>query len=230
MKKILTVLLAAAIIMTAIQCSESGSSTSSPRTIDAASLFGLENDRTLTYLQTDTVVNIDFSIDVDVDYEIVTITGDEEDWIVQNGDDNLLNLKLTDQAIILNGHWYDTGGQSLIKYFAVPPILMDRSLRTGDSWQGYTPHYFNGLEDATLLWYYGYFGFYFTKEYLGRETLQLPAGTFDAYQFEVGLYRNPVSGEPDILVYEYFVPDLGLVQLNLRGAALNRTLSLISYQ
>lgn len=229
--RILSLLLAFAVLTIAFGCSESGDDTTrSDSAIDAATLFGLESGRRLVYLQTDTVTNPDFSITVTTDFETVNVAGNDNDWIIRNGDSSVINLKLTDNSIIQNGHWYSTIQGDSLKYFAVPPILMHRSLSDANLWEGYTPHFFDGSQSLSMLWYYGYFGFYFTKEYEGRVQLQLPAGSFETYHFKVALYRNPIGGEPDVTVDEYFVPSIGMAQLNLRGAALNRTLSLISYQ
>ncbi|HOP06030.1 MAG TPA: hypothetical protein PLF13_01930 [candidate division Zixibacteria bacterium] len=211
-------------------CTEDGNPSESTGSFDGLRLLGLENGRSMIYLQTDTVTNTDFSITVTTDYETVNISGDGNDWVIKDGDESLINLKVTSVSILQNGYWRQDGDDEILSYFAVPPVMMVRSTEEVDPWQGYTPHYSDGGEDVKLIWYYAYYGFYFTREYQGRELLHLPAGSFSTYHFRTGLYRNPIDGDPDVTADEYYVPDVGLVQQNIRGGSLNRTLSLISQQ
>lgn len=211
-------------------CTEDGNPSGSNGSFDGLSLLGLEDGRRMIYLQTDTLTNPDFSITVTTDDETVDIAGSGSDWIIHNGDQAIINLKVTSVSILQNGYWYSEGDSETLTYFAVPPVMMVRSTEEVAPWQGYTPHYDDGSEDTKLIWYYAYYGFYFTKEYQGRELLHLPAGSFNTYHFQTGLYRNPIDGEPDVTVDEYYVPNVGLVQQNIRGGSLNRTLSLISQQ
>jgi hypothetical protein len=225
----LAALLTAAVFIVS-GCSESGDPTDSAGSFDAAALFGLEDGRRLVYLQTDTVVNEDFSVTVTTSFETVNLQGQGADWVISRGDTALINLKLTSVSILQNGHWYRSDEGDSLRYFAVPPVAMAREVSIDEHWQGYTPHFFDGDDNVARLWYHAYFGFYFTKDYLGRQLLHLPAGSFETYHFETGLYQNPIDGTPDVTVQEYYVPSLGPVQFNYRGTYLNRTLSLVSYE
>lgn len=141
----------------------------------------------------------------------------------------MVNLKLNDESITINGFWPPDSMGGTLSYFAVPPVIMDRNLQLDEPWHGYTPEFFDGTNNQTHIFTNTYFGFFFTKSYVGRELIQLPAGSFNAYRFDVQLYRNFHDSLPSAEAREYYYPQVGLVQLNFHGGPTNRSLSLINY-
>jgi len=197
--------------------------------LDGASLLGLVNNRTLIYLQTDTVVSFDptYSVTVTTSSQVIKINGSGSDWMIKDGDNPLINLKLTNESVIQNGYWRTVDDHDSLFYFAEPPILMARSLASERSWEGYTPFYETDTSSLSLLFYYAYFGFHFEKQFVDNVHLLLPAGSFDAYRFDVSLFVNSSDTIPVVRISEYYAPAIGLVKLHLRGGALSRTLSLV---
>ncbi|MFH1686756.1 MAG: hypothetical protein ABIE70_04455 [bacterium] len=226
-----TILLLACLMM---GCSD-GNSSSSPNNspaagLDGASLLGLQDNRNLNYLQTDTTSDDDLNITVSTRQRQIAVSGSGEDWVLSDGDERVANLKLNDGSITLNGFWLPGAAGGTISYFAVPPVLMARQLHMDQPWQGYTPEFFDGTTNQTYIFANTYFGFFFSKTFVGRELIQLPAGAFNAYRFDVELFRNFHDSLPAAQGREYYYPQVGLVQLNFRGGPTNRTLSLISYE
>jgi hypothetical protein len=210
-------------------CSEDGSSNRSrTSSIDGADLIGLTSGRSLTFLQTDTILDSALSVSVTTQERTINVTGSDNDWIVNDDSQPLANLKLNDESITLNGYWRDNGGSTTLSYFAVPPVLMQRNLKKGQSWEGYTPEINLGSGNEPLAFAFCYFGFFFTKEYIGQELIQLPAGSFEAYVFEVELRRAYSDSLPTAYAHEYYDAEVGLVQLRFRGGPTNRTLSLVN--
>ena len=197
--------------------------------LDGASLLGLVNNRTLSYLQTDTVVSIDpvYSVTVTTSSQVIKINGSGSDWVIKDGDNPLINLKLTNESVIQNGYWRTVDDHDSLFYFAEPPILMARSLASERSWEGYTPFYETDTSSLSLLFYYAYFGFHFEKQFVDSVHLLLPAGSFNACRFDVSLFVNPSDTIPVVRISEYYAPAIGLVKLHLKGGPLSRTLSLV---
>ncbi len=197
---------------------------------DGAALFGLVDDRTLIYVRTDTTWEPDFSFATSTRRDTVGISGGEGDWIVKNANVPVLNLKVTDGWVIQNGYWRRIEGMDLIADIDPPPVLMTPGLEAGDSWQGHFPSFPGGLDDAEPFFCYSYFGFLYTREYLGRELLHVPGGSFNTYCFDVSLFWNSSDSVAAATAREYYVPAVGLVKLRFVGGPLKRTLSLISYR
>jgi len=198
---------------------------------DGANLLGLTNNRTLTYLQTDTIVVVDSTYEVTVPppvTNVVKVSGSSKDWVVDVNDVPALNFKLTNQSVLLNGYWDQREGHNSLFYFAVPPIIMNRSLKANDPWAGYTPFFGTETENQRRPIYNCYFGFFFTRTYIGREEVIVPAGQFQAWRFEVELFTGEFDQVPSATVVEHYVSGTGLARLHWRGGSLNRTLSLIS--
>lgn len=212
-----------------VGCGEDDILTSPPEGLDGASLLGLVNDRTLSYLQTDTVILIDptYSVTVTTSSQVIKISGGGSDWVIKGGDLPLNNLKLTNDFVIQNGYWRKVNDVDSLFYFPVPPVLMPRSLASERSWDGYTPFFETDTSSLVFLFYYSYYGFHFAKQFVDTVHLLLPAGSFSAYRFDVDLFVNRSDTVPVIQISEYYVPSVGLVKLHLRGGSLNRTLSLI---
>ena len=229
--RVLIVLTTLAILITA-GCSEDGSTTSrsGSSAVDGANLMGLTSDRVLTFLQTDTITDSSLTVSVTTQHRTISITGSDNDWIVNDGDQPLANLKITDESVTLNGYWRDNGGAANLSYFAIPPVMMQRSLKSGLIWEGYTPEIDLGNGNELLAFTFCYFGFFFTKQYVGQELIQLPAGSYEAYHFSVELRRSYADELPVAYADEYYEPEVGLVQLRFRGGPTNRTLSLFSSQ
>ena len=183
-KIIICLLLVCAVFI--VGCEDSDKIANSPNTVDGLSLLGLSDGRTLIYIQTDTTITLDTTVTPN-SYTVTTsdttmsilITGSGNDWIVHNGTDKLINLKVASSSIIQNGYWKKINGQDSLVYFASPPLLIERTLNSALSWDYYTPFYQPDSTPVYLPFYYANFGFHVTKEYKGIETIITPAGEFD---------------------------------------------------
>lgn len=227
MRYLLALLLGVSVAIMVIGCDESDESpTNSVAGLDGATLMNLEDGQTLTFLQTDTITDTNLSVSVDTVHRNLTFVGSGADWVLNDRNVPVANLKLNDESITLNGHWRTDGGSPSLTYFAVPPVIMPRQL-TSREWRGHIPRIDLGSGSQPYPFAFAHFGFYFTKKYVGRELIQLPAGSFNAYRFNVTLYHNSHDTIPAALVREYYYPNIGLVQLNFVGGPSNRTLSLI---
>jgi hypothetical protein len=158
---------------------------------------------------------------------VIKISGSGSDWVIKDGDNPLINLKLTNESVIQNGYWRMVDDHDSLFYFAEPSILMTRSLAADRGWDGYTPFYETDTSSLSLLFYYCYFGFHFEKQFVDSVHLLLPAGSFTACRFDVSLFDNPFDTIPVVRISEYYAPAIGLVKLHLKGGPLSRTLSLI---
>lgn len=232
--KFLVACLGIMLCLLTVGCGEESSTTASlsgSSGSDGANLMGLINNRTLTYLQTDTIVIVDPNYEITVPppaTTIITVAGSSNDWIVSVDDVPSLNLKLTSQSVLLNGYWDQRGSSDHLFYFAVPPILMNRSLKADEPWSGFTPFFGTETENLRRPIYNCYFGFFFTRTYTGREEIIVTAGQFQAWRFDVELFTGEFDQVPAATVVEHYVTGTGLVRLHWRGGSLNRTLSLIS--
>lgn len=227
MRSLLALLLSISLVIVVVGCDESEDTpTSSVAGLDGADLINLEDGQTLTFLQTDTITDTNLSVSVDTVSRNLTFHGAGADWVLNDRNEPLANLKLNDGSITLNGYWRTDGGTPSLTYFAVPPVIMPRQL-TGEEWQGHVPKIDLGEGSQPYPFAFAHFGFYFTKRFVGRELIQLPAGSFNAYRFDVTLYHNAYDTIPAANVREYYYPNIGLVQLNFVGGPTNRTLSLV---
>ncbi len=230
MRDLLVMLLGLLLTIAVVGCDESDNApTGSVTGLDGADLINLAENYTLTYLQTDTITDTNLLVSIDTVHRSLNFTGSDADWILRDGDDPVANLKLNDESITLNGHWRTDGGSPSLTHFAVPAVIMPRQL-TGDRWLGHIPEIDRGGGSQPYPFAFAHFGFHFSKQYVGRELIQLPAGSFNAYRFDVMLYYHSHDTIPAANVREYYYPEVGLVQLNFRGGPSNRTLSLISAQ
>ncbi len=196
--------------------------------LDGAALLGLQDNRTLSYLQVDSVITIDsaYHVTVTTSVKTITLSGGGNDWIVRSDSQAILNLKLTDEAVIQTGYWRKIDGNDSLIYFSEPVVVMPRSLSSQPEWSGFTPFFNDGDGDIAYLFYYSYFGFFFEKHLVDTVTVLLPAGSFATYRFDTELFVASGDTIPLVQVSEYYSPDRGLVKLTLRGGALRRTLSL----
>ncbi|MFH1374634.1 MAG: hypothetical protein ABII79_12640 [bacterium] len=197
--------------------------------LDGAVLLGLINNRTLSYLQTDTVVSIDpdYQVTVTQSQQLIRISGSGNDWVVTVADTPTINLKLTVESVIQNGYWRTVDDQDSLFYFDTPPVIMSRSPKSVLSWEGYTPAFETDTSSSARLVYNSYFGFYFHKQLVDTVRLIVPAGSYNTWHFDVNLFANPVDTIPVIRISEYYSPAVGLVRLHLQGGPLTRTLSLV---
>ncbi len=211
-------------------CEDSNNILDTPKTIDGLSLLGLSNGRTLVYIQTDTVISLDpiFISTTDTTLSIL-ITGADNDWIIHNGVEKLINLKVASGSIIQNGYWKNINGQDSLIYFASPPLLMERTLNSDLSWTYYTPFYQSDTSPEYFPFYYANFGFKVIKEYKGIETIITPAGEFDSSRFDLLLYTTAYGNDPIAEASEYYVPNIGLVKQDFNIGALKRSLILANY-
>lgn len=196
---------------------------------DSADLLGLTNNCTLVYLRTDSIRDSLFNLHVSTAQDTFIITGGQDDWIIGTTAQPVVSLKISDHWVIQNGYWPQLGGSPEIVYFAVPPMMMIRQLTSGAAWDGYFPLYRLGSEEVQHLFFTSYFGFHFSKSYSGQTQLSVPAGVFNAYAFQVLLFQTYDAIEPAATAHEYYVPDVGLVQLRFQAGAFKRVLSLVSY-
>ncbi len=193
---------------------------------DGLSLLGLANSRTFSYMQIDTVTTLDDVYDVNVITSFLNIgfSGSNTDWIIKKNGTPMSNYKVSEFSILQNGYWTKNNDLDSLVYFSVPPMIIPRFIVEDTTWTGYYPP---AAGDSTRIFYNSYFGFHFQKRFIGIERLQVPAGEFDTYRFDVDLFENDYSGTPVIKIREYYAPHLGLVQQNISGGPLKRTLSLI---
>ncbi len=212
-------------------CGEDDSIVSSRDQLDGVTLLGLVNNRTLTYLQTDTVVTIDstYSISVTTSSEVIRLSAAGGNWTIKDGDVPLLSLKVTSESVIQNGYWRKVNGHDSLIYFPAPPVVMTRSPSRHPAWQGFVPFFDTDAGSEARFFFYSYFGFYFSKEYRGTADLIVPAGAFTTHRFDVDLFVSQSDTLPAVQISEYYAPSVGLVQLQLRGGPLKRTLSLVGY-
>ncbi len=199
--------------------------------LDGSQLLGLANNRTLTYLRIDTVVTIGSSYEVTVttSSDVIRIVSGGGTWTVKDGEAALVSLRVTSDAVIQIGYWRKIGGKDSLMYFAVPPVVMHRNLKAQRVWEGFTPRYDTDTSTLSRLFYFSYFGFHFRKEYRGTVDLVVPAGSFTAHRFDVELFAQPSDTVAALRVSEFYVPLVGLVQLQLQGGPLKRTLSLVGH-
>lgn len=231
MNKLLKPILTVFLFLLLFGCgSNNDSVTPASEFVNGASLLGLVNGRTINYLQTDTVISIEpFKIDIITTNQTIKITGSGDDWIIQDNDQLLINLKVTTTSVIQNGYWRKVNAQDSIFYFAAPPVLMMRSLTKSIDWDDFTPFYKTDTSQEMLPFYYSYFGFNYTKEFIGIEEIITPAGAFNAYRFDVSLFVNFNDVSPIATVSEFYAPNIGLVKLNFSSGPLRRSLTMISY-
>jgi hypothetical protein len=195
-------------------------------------LLGLVDGRTLEYLRTDTLVTWipDYRVQEDTGTEIISIVGSGSDWIIRNDTVPLLNLKVSDPFILHNGYWRKVGQSDALVYFPVPAIAIDRSATQDEPWSGFIPAYTSDSGSTSYVFYYGYFGFYFTKSFSGTEQIFVPAFGGNAFRHVVKLFRNQGDTDPVATVVEHYAPGIGLVRQELRAEGLVRTLSLRAYR
>jgi len=204
---------------------------SSPGYLDGATLLGFVDNRTLDYVQTDTIITFDpsYNLSVETSTQKIRLSVNDNEWIVYNDNTPLVNLRPTSESILQNGYWRYIDGHDSLFYIPVPPVVMSRSLSVDTSWSGYTPSLPINNEETIFPFYYANFGFYFERRFIGTENILVPAGSFDTYCFEVDLFVNPYDSLPTARTEEYYASGIGLIRLNFKGGSLNRTLSLIDY-
>jgi hypothetical protein len=223
--------LTAAVILLPGCGEDDGVSSQSPGYVNGLTLMGLADGRTLQYIRTDSTTSFDpvYDVSVTVEPETIRIAGTGDEWIVMQSDSPLINLRVTDEAIIQNGYWQTVNDVDSLFYIPVPPVVMMRSLWSQRSWQGFTPRLAAGETEVMLPLYYSNFGFSFTRMFTDRQSVLVPAGSFETYHFSVDLFANPYDSVPAAHVDEYYAPGVGVVQLSLRGGPLVRTLSLVDH-
>ena len=198
--------------------------------IEGASLLGLVNGRTFTYMKTDTIITAEpYDVNVVTTTQLINVTGQAADWIISDNGKKIINLKVTGSSVIQNGFWTTLNNIDSIIYFATPPVIMKQILNTTESWSYFTPKYETDSSLDYYFFYFANFGFNTVKEYIGREEVITPGGIFNAYRFDVELYANVYDADPSAVVSEFYYPNVGLVQLTLNAGSLKRSLKLISY-
>jgi len=199
-----------------------------PPYTDGIALLGLVDGLSLQYLQTDTVILVDsvYSVSVSTSSLSIDVSGIGPEYLISSNRVKWLNYRSTDHNILHNGYWRITLSRDSLYFFAEPPKIMPRRVVDGIAWTGFVPAYDSG---ATRIFYNSYFGFFFSKKFVRRIRLALPAGEFNCFQFDVQLFSDRLMKNPAIKVSEYYAIGLGLVKQTLVGGSLKRTLSLTGY-
>lgn len=212
-------------------CDDDEAVTTPAATLDGIKLLGLVDGRALQYQQDDTVITLvpEYQVTVSSRIRTFTIQGASEDWLIREGDDSLVNLKVSPPYVLHNGFWGGSASDS-IKYYPTPSIVMQSNFASVKSWSGVTPPYADGINDIAFPYLNIYFGFHYSRTYVGKESLLLPSGAYTAYRFDVELYFGAADSSVDALATEWYEPTVGLVKLTFNGQGLNRTLSLVEMQ
>ena len=191
--------------------------------------MGLTNNRTLNYMQIDTIITMDsvYQMTVNDTSLIITISGTSDEWMIKDDNRPMINLLVSDPYVLQNGYWSRINGRDSLRYFADPPIIMPQKIKEGDAWRGFTPFYQGDSAEFKRQFYNYYFGFYYTRTYSGTEQIILPSGVFEAVRIDVDLYLDKARTTPEATVVEYYASGVGLVKLVWRGVSLKRTLSLV---
>ncbi len=194
-------------------------------------LLGLVDGRTLDYMVIDTIITWlpSYNVEVDTGTQIIWISGDGDDWIIKDGGTPLLNLKISEPFVLHNGYWRKVGVSDALVYFPVPAIAMDGSAIQGESWSCDVPAYTSDSGDFSFAFYYGYFGFHFTKTYTGVEEIFVPAFAGNSYRYEVKLFADTDHEDPVATIVEYYVPTIGLLRQEFHAEGLTRVLNLRAY-
>lgn len=199
-----------------------------PTHTEGIALMGLVDGLTLQYLQTDTVILIDsvYSVSVSTTTLKIEVSGSGPEYLISSDRVKWMNYRSSDHNILFNGYWKTTFSRDSLYFFPEPPSIMPRRVIDSVELTGFTPAYGS---DATRIFYNSYFGFFFSKKFVRKTRLSLPAGEFDCFQFDVQLFTDQSMKNPLILVSEYYSVGLGLVKQTLVGGSLKRTLSLTKY-
>lgn len=219
-------------LLTLLSCSESNNTIDGPNLIPSGlDLMGLTNGRTFVYSQIDSseTWTPNYQVTEDTSTLTINIEGSSDDWIIYNDSIKMLNLKVTEPYIALNGYWIKVNDSDALSYFPIPAIIMDLTAKEGSSWSGYTPQFSDNIENESLQFLYGYFGFHFTKTYTGKEQVLVPAFVGDAYTFEALLYENEGDEESVATVTEYYANKIGLVKLEMHANGFIRVLTLRTF-
>ena len=221
-------------LLLVVACTDDDGLTPGPApslSLSGPDLLGLVDGRTLEYLRTDTIVTWipDYRVQEDTGTEIISIVGSGSDWIIRDDTVPLLNLKVSDPFILHNGYWRKVADSDALVYFPVPAISLDRSATQDEPWSGFIPACTSDSGSMSYVFYYGYFGFYFTKSYSGTEQIFVPAFGGNAFRHNVKLFRDQDDTDPVATVVEHYAPGIGLVRQELRAEGLVRILSLRAY-
>jgi len=210
---------------------EEESSTGPSLTVKGADLLGLVDGRTLEYVVSDTIIIWfpSYSVETDTCTQIIRISGEDNDWIIRDDNTLMLNLKVSDPFVLHNGYWRKVGQYDALIWFPVPAIAMDRSVSENQSWNGFVPVYTTDSGDMSFSFYYGYFGFHFTKTFAGLEEIFVPAYGGSAYRYDIKLFGKADDNDPLATVVEYYVANIGLVRQEFHAEGWTRVLSLRAY-
>ncbi len=230
MKRLLLLFMAVFLVTVIASCDNDDDNSTGPAAeIDGLSLMGFADDRSLEYFQIDTTVTFDpFSTIVATTVETLTVRGGGEDWVIYDNGHRMLNLKVSAPYVLQNGYWYDDGSSEALTYFPTPSILMPRTLTVGGSWESYSPAYVVDTSTSSFPCYYAYFGFNVVKTYIGIEEVMVPAGAYNAYRFDVDLFRYLTDTVAVATATEYYYPSVGMVKQTFEARpGFVRTLNLI---
>jgi len=199
--------------------------------VTGTDMLGLTDGRTLEYARVDTTVTWirGYKVEVDTGTQLIRVSGGGSDWVIKNDTVPLLNLKVSSPFIMQNGYWRKVGDLDAIVWFQTPAVVMDRTADKDVSWDGALPVYEADSGSFRVAFFFGYFGFYFTKTFVGTEQVFVPAFGGATYRYEVHLYRHAGDKEPLASVVENYAPNIGLVRQTFRGEGLTRVLSLRTY-
>lgn len=198
--------------------------------VSGGALLGLIHGHTLEYFQTDSITtyvddgNGHLVRTVSVINQVVTISIIQEgdNWIIREGADKVLNLKISGPYVINNGY-YDS--DTLI-YFQIPAKVMKNTIVPDQPWSSAFESFAPAADSSSTPFYFTYFGFHFSKTYEEIEEVLVPSGVYYALRFEVDLFLTASDVIPSAHVTEYFAPNVGLVKLRFEDGGFVRTLSL----
>ena len=210
-------------------CGEDGINRPPGSSGDAITWLGIFDGRNLSYFQIDSLVTLNPTYELTVTQSTfdISISGSGDDWVISGATEPGINVKLSSSSALVNGHWRDGLSGSTLTYFAQPTIVMPRSPAINQTWSGFTPFFVNDSGNQSIPFYFANFGFYFDKTYMGSETVLVTAGEFTANRFDISLFATQFDTAPVAEISEYYVPNIGMVKMVMRGGGLTRTLVLI---
>ena len=222
------------VLLMLFACSDDGVETPSTGPslgLSVPDILGLADGRMLEYSRIDTITTWIPNYDVreDTGTQLISIVGGTNDWIIRDDTVPVINLKISDPYTLHNGYWRKVGLSDALVYFPAPAVMLNRSAAQNQSWEGYVPIYTSDSGEVSRIFYYGYFGFYFSKTYMGTQQVFVPAFGGTTLLYETKLFRNEDDVLPIATITENYAAGIGLVRQELRGEGLIRILSLREY-
>jgi hypothetical protein len=193
-------------------------------------LLGLKDGRRLDYLVTDTTIEWpSLEISVDSGTQVIRISKDNNEWTIHDDSVPIISLQMSSPSVLHNGYWR-TFGESVAKvFFPEPAISIQQASDIGKEWGGYVAPYTSDTSESNWIFHVGYFGYYYTKKFLGMEQIQTEGWTGKAYKYEAKIYRNADDLNHAAIITEFYAPGVGLVMQLWDVTLFKRVLSLRDY-